>query len=44
MLIDIYMKFIEDSPADSGLDLDLRCIENVLSDYDREHLHTSESG
>ena len=26
------------SPADSGLDLDLRCIENVLTDYDSQHL------
>ena len=28
------------SPADSGLDLDLRCIENVLTDYDSQHLQT----
>ena len=33
-----------DSPADSGLDLDLRCIENVLTDYDSQHLQTSETG
>ena len=32
------------SPADSGLTLDLRCIENVLTDYDSQHLQTSESG
>ena len=32
------------SPADSRLDLDLRCIENALTDYDSQHLQTSESG
>ena len=26
------------SLADSGVDLDLRCIENVLTDYDSQHL------
>ena len=31
------------SLAESGLDLDLRYIENVLIDYDRQHLQTSES-
>ena len=36
--------FLRSSPADSGLDLDLRCIENVLTDYDSQHLQTSESG
>ena len=38
------MKGKEYSPADSGLDLDLRCIENVLTDYDSQHLKTSEFG
>ena len=32
------------SPADFGLDLDLRCIENVVTDYDSQHLQTSEYG
>ena len=26
------------SLADSGVDLNLRCIENVLTDYDSQHL------
>ena len=32
-----------DSPADAGLDLDLWYIENILTDYDSQHLQTSES-
>ena len=36
--------FVCFSPAESGLDLDLRYIENVLIDYDRQYLQTSESG
>ena len=31
------------SPADAGLDLDLWYIENILTDYDSQHLQTSES-
>ena len=31
------------SLADSGVDLDLRCIENVLTDYDSQHLQKQES-
>ena len=31
------------SPADSGLDLDLWYIENILTGYDSQHLQTSES-
>ena len=30
------------SPADAGLDLDLWYIENILTDYDSQHLQTSE--
>ena len=33
----------EDSPADAGLDLDLWYIENIFTDYDSQHLQTSES-
>ena len=32
-----------DSPADAGLDLDLWYIENILTDYESQHLQTSES-
>ena len=35
--------FCQFSPAESGLDLYFRYIENVLIDYDRQHLQTSES-
>ena len=31
------------SPSDAGLDLDLWYIENILTDYDSQHLQTSES-
>ena len=31
------------SLADSGVDLDLRCIETVLTDYDSQHLQEQES-
>ena len=31
------------SPADAGLDLDFWYIENILTDYDSQHLLTSES-
>ena len=31
------------SLADSGVDLDLRCIENALTDYDSQHLQKQES-
>ena len=31
------------SLAVSGVDLDLRCIENVLTDYDSQHLQEQES-
>ena len=31
------------SPAESELDLDLRYIQNVLTDYDSQYLQTSES-
>ena len=34
---------ILNSPADAGLDLDLWYIENILTDYDSQHLQTSES-
>ena len=30
------------SPADAGFDLDLWYIENILTDYDSQHLQTSE--
>ena len=33
----------EYSPADAGLDVDLWYIENILTDYDSQHLQTSES-
>ena len=35
--------FCRTSLADSGVDLDLRCIENVLTDYDSQHLQEQES-
>ena len=35
--------FCSYSLADSGVDLDLRCIENVLTDYDSQHLQEQES-
>ena len=37
-------RLIYDSPAESGMDLDLWYIENFLINYDRQHLQTSESG
>ena len=37
------MVLVYSSPADAGLDLDLWYIENILTDYDSQHLQTSES-
>ena len=36
-------RYIQFSPAESGLDLDLGYIQNVLTDYDSKYLQTSES-
>ena len=42
--MDAYVrKPIQYSLADLGVDLDLRCIENVLTDYDSQHLQKQES-
>ena len=37
------LSFLASSPVESGLDLELRYIENVLTDYDSQYLQTSES-
>ena len=39
-IVDIVAKY---SLADSGVDLDLRCIEHVLTDYDSQHIQEQES-
>ena len=36
-------RYIQFSPAESGPDLDLGYIQNVLTDYDSKYLQTSES-